>query len=97
MASELYNHLVKQIKEFEDSLDNAEEVGICLVNFGQTITFSLQSIAYANPSLIIYHGNSNGNNVRLIQHISQTSILLMKFPRSEPEKPRNKIGFIQEV
>ena len=35
----------------------------------------------------------SGAPVELIQHVSQISVLLMKLPRRDPDKPKKPIGF----
>jgi len=94
LASEFYDRLVKWISKFDESLDNEYEVGVRLVNFGQTIIFHLKDIDYWNPSLLMFRGTTeSGEPVELIQNTSQISILLMKLPRKDPELPKNPIGF----
>ena len=94
-ASEFYKRLVKWITNFDQSLDNQHEVGVRLVNFGQTVVFHLDDIGYSNPSLLIFSGSTEaGDPVELIQHVSQISILLMKLPRKHPEQPKRPIGFL---
>jgi hypothetical protein len=93
LASEFVRHIVEEIREYSATLDEAHEAGVRLVNFGQTVTFHLEKINYANPSLVYFSGTTmdTGDPVELIQHISQISILLMKIPRLHPGKP---IGFL---
>jgi len=97
LASEFYRRLVKWISNFDKSLDNEYEVGLRLVSFGEAMTFHLTSLSYWNPSLISFKGlTKNGEPVELIQHVTQISLLLMKIKRTDPEKPKRSIGFIQE-
>jgi hypothetical protein len=94
LASEFYKRLVKWINDFDKSLDQKHEVGVRLVSFGQSIVFHLESMGHWNPFLISFHGTTdNGQPVELIQHVNQISILLMKLPRKNPEKPKEPIGF----
>jgi len=94
-ASEFYKRLEKWINHFNASLDEEHEVGVRLVNFGQTIVFHLEALGYWNPSLIGFSGKTeSGEPVELIQHVSQISILLMKLQRRDPGKPKRRIGFI---
>jgi Family of unknown function (DUF6173) len=94
LASVFYEILVNRINAFDKELDNNFDVGVRLVNFGQTVIFHLEDMAYHNPSLIMFKGRTNeGEQVELIQHTSQISILLMKLPRPDPELPKQKIGF----
>jgi len=91
LASGFYEKLIDLIYEFEQGLKDNEEVGGRLVNFGQTITFHIQDIGYYNPSLIIFNGvNDQGDAVKLIQHVTQISILLVTLPRINDKE---RIGF----
>ena len=97
MASEFRKRLIEWVNEFDESLDHEHEVGIRLVNFGQTVTFHLDAIGYYNPSLISFSGfMENGDPVELIQHVSQISVLLMKMKRPDPTKPKRTIGFFED-
>ncbi len=93
-ASEFVRHILNEIREYDATLDDAHEVGVRLVNFGQAVTFHLEGVEYSDPSLIYFSGTTTNASepVKLIQHVSQISILLMKLPRLHPEKP--KIGFL---
>ena len=94
LASEFYDRLINWINDFHKSLDDEFEAGVRLVNFGQTITFHIEDINYWNPSLISFKGHTeNGEPVELIQHVTQISILLMKMPRKQRDKPKRPIGF----
>lgn len=96
-ASEFHKRLVEWISVFDAALDQAHEVGIRLVTFGQTVVFHLNNIGYWNPSLISFSGvTEDGSPVELIQHVSQISVLLMKLPRKDPSKPKHPIGFTCE-
>jgi len=47
--------------------------------------------------LIIFYGfTEKGEPVKLMQNVSQISLLLIVLPKLEPEKPKRKIGFIQD-
>jgi Family of unknown function (DUF6173) len=94
LASEFQRRLVEWITDYDKSLDDAHEVGVKLVSFGQSITFRLYNVGYWNPSLMRFYGISeDGSPVELIQHVSQISILLMTLPRQNPSKPKRPIGF----
>jgi len=98
LASEFYKRLVEWIRDFDESLDNDHEVGVRLVSFGQTLVFHLQDMGYWNPFLISFWGvTEDGQDVQLIQHVNQISILLMKVPRKDLDKPKRPIGFHNPV
>jgi hypothetical protein len=93
-ASEFHKRLAKWIGEFDASLDQAHEVGVRLISFGQSFTFHLVDIGYWDPSLVVFRGiTEDGNPVELIQHVTQISVLLMKMPRADPSTPKRPIGF----
>lgn len=95
LTSEFSRRLVSWITEFETSLDKEHEVGVRLVSFGQTVTFNLEKVHYWSPSLILFSGTTDSEDlVELIQHVSQISILLMKCKRKDPSKAKQKIGFL---
>jgi len=97
-ASEFHKRLAKSIADFDADLDNEHEVGVRLVNFGQSVTFHLQDMGYWNPSLLFFFGvMKDGSPVQLIQHVSQISVLLMKLPRKDPSKPKKPFGFATGV
>jgi hypothetical protein len=93
-ASELGRQIYEEIEDYDAELDDTHEVGIRLVNFGQTVVFHLKALEWMNPSLICFRGTTEeGHPVKLIQHTSQISILLMTLPRRDPENPKAPIGF----
>lgn len=93
-ASVLYGQISRAVKVFEGQLDNEHEVGVRLVNFGQAIQFHVTEISYEDPSLIAFNGFlDDGSPVKLIQHTSQISFLLIKMKRLKPEEPKKPIGF----
>ncbi|MGO9093864.1 MAG: DUF6173 family protein [Bryobacteraceae bacterium] len=96
-ASEFYKRLVQWISEYDAALDQAHEVGLRLVNFGQTVVFHLTGLGFWNPSLIRFSGGmEDGSPVELIQHVSQISVLLLTLARKDPAKPKRPIGFAPE-
>ena len=97
-ASEFYKRLAEIIDDFDAELDQEHEVGVRLVNFGQSIVFHLQDMGYYNPSLLFFIGvMDDGSPVQLIQHVTQISVLLMKLPRKDPTKPKQPFGFATGV
>lgn len=92
LAEWMYERLVRSINDFEQELDQDHEVGARLVSFGAELTFHIDDVGYWGPDIIIFHGtDTNGKKVKLLQHISQLSVLLVATDkvRSEPRR----IGF----
>lgn len=97
-AGEIYHSLLNWIRAFEESLDKQYEVGIRLVNFGQTFQFHLQSITHCDSPMMRFGGvTEDGQPVDLIQHVNQISILLTRLPRKNANEPRSPIGFNAEL
>jgi hypothetical protein len=96
-ADEICARLNAQIKMFDERLDQDHEVGIKLVTYGQAVTFRITNLAYDNPILIFFYGEtSDGHRVQLIQHVSQISFILMAMNKPDPEQPRRAFGFAQD-
>ena len=95
LADTMYERLAQQISDFQDELDDEHEVGALLASFGSTILIHIKNIGYHNPHLMILYGEDDkGREVRLLQHLSQTNILLVAV---KPVKgPPKRIGFIQD-
>lgn len=88
-----YDRLGNYIKDFEEKLDDEHEIGARLVSFGGVVTFHIQNVGYWGPDIISFYGkNDKGEDVQLIQHISQLSVLLVAMQKLEA-KPK-RIGFL---
>ncbi len=92
-AIAVFRGLKEHVIEFENGLDEEHELGARLVSFGNAITFHVQNISYTLPNLIVFVGVTDQNQkVRLVQHVSQLSFLLISVPKLE-EQPK-RIGFL---
>jgi len=92
-AEAYYERLAEYIIEFEKNLEEDKEVGLKLVNFGETITIHVEDIGFYNPRLICFYGiDGNGQKVQLIQHVNQLNFLLIAVKREE-KKERPRVGF----
>jgi len=90
-ASTMFEAVKRQIQEFEEALSASEDVGFMFANFGTTTTFRVQTIGFQHPHLIVMIGEHDGKPLRLLQHVSQVSLLLRAVPGGET--PRKPIGF----
>ena len=87
-----YERLCSYIKKFEENLDQDHEIGARLVSFGQEAAFHITNMSYSEPDIISFYGqNSKGENVHLVQNISQLSVLLVSVKKFNDEPKR--IGF----
>src|SRR5882672_308814 len=79
-AESMYERIVRSIAEFEEGLDESQEIGLRLVNFGSE-TFHIEDVGFWGMDLLKFYGrNSQGKPIELLQHISQISILLVAVP-----------------
>lgn len=89
----VFKSLGQYVREFEAELDDDHEVGARLVSFGNAIQIHVQSIGFTAPFLITFSGvTEKGDAVRLIQHVSQLSFLLVSLKKIADTPYR--IGFI---
>ena len=93
-AHVMYERLVAQIKDFQDSIAADEEVATYLASFGTRVIVLINNVGFHNPYYITFDGLNaeTGERVRLVQHTSQTSVLLVASKVKESRKPR-RIGF----
>lgn len=92
-ASEKFKCIMREIKDFEDGLDNRHEVGVYFASFGVQTLMAVQEIGYHNPDLMFFYGWVNGKSAQLIQHISQLNFLLTAVEKADPNAPPRRIGF----
>lgn len=85
--------LKKQIIDFQQNLDNEQEIALLLPSLGSNEPFYVQAITYKNPSMLIFYGIYQGNSSRLIQNINQLCFLMVSVPKLVPELPPCRIGF----
>lgn len=87
-----FHKLIESIRGFEKSLDDEHEVGAKLVTFGTPVTFHLHDVSYCAPDIINLSGKSaQGEELQLIQHVSQLNILLTAMKKLGEEPVR--LGF----
>ncbi|MBO1052522.1 MULTISPECIES: DUF6173 family protein [Dolichospermum] len=94
-ANVMYQRLVEEIADFESHLNPDEEMAAYFASFGKEIYLQIESISYRDPYYIIFSGTTDqGQKARIVQHISQTSILFVpgKVKSDENRKPR-RFGF----
>lgn len=94
LAECMCERIIDKIEKFEEKLPNDMQASCILANFANK-TFAIDNIGYHNPDMIIFYGTqSDGSQIELLQHTSQLNLLLVGVKRSNPQKPRHKIGFV---
>ncbi|HBL10965.1 MAG TPA: hypothetical protein DD379_06075 [Cyanobacteria bacterium UBA11162] len=94
-ANVMFKRLLEEIQEFESGLKHDEEIGVYLASFAGGIYLHIESIKYRDPYYIVLSGTTEqGQKARLVQHVTQTSILFVpvKVMPEENREPR-RFGF----
>ncbi|MBP0030791.1 DUF6173 family protein [Roseofilum sp. Guam] len=95
-ANVMFKYLLEEIQEFESDLQADEEIAVYLASFAGGMPIRIESINYRDPYYIVLSGTTEeGQKVRLVQHVTQISILFMpiKVP-SEDNRKAKRIGFM---
>lgn len=87
-----FENVCREIVSFERTLSETEAVGCYLASFGQSILLNIRSVSLSGQFICMEGITNDGNDARLIQHFTQTSILLIKM---KSEEPRHPIGFLR--
>lgn len=91
-ASWAHERIVRSIAKFEERLDDAQEIGARLVSFSSREVIQIDDVGFWGPDIVIFYGkNAEGHPVELLQHVSQTNVLLVAVPKTG-NIPR-RIGF----
>lgn len=93
LAEYKFEILRAEIEEFQKKLSDEYDVAIALASFGSNTVMTVTEIGYCNPDILFFYGNVDGNEVQLIQHMSQLNFMLMAVKKEDDEKEPNRIGF----
>ena len=92
----MYKKLMAHIADFETSLMPDQEVGASIVSFGDK-PFYISGIGYHGNDMIIFYGASiTGQPVKLMQHVTQTNVMLTTMTKRKEHKQAKRIGFRSE-
>jgi hypothetical protein len=76
-SEHMFKNLRAQIEDFESGLEDDEELGISVANFGTVVDMHVRKLSYRLPSLIVFEGlTETGERIELVQHTSQVALLL---------------------
>ena len=92
----MFKKLMAHIADFERGLNKDQEVGASMVSFGAK-PFYIGGIGYHGNDMIIFYGAStSGEPIKLMQHVTQTNVMLTVMARREGHKEPKRIGFRSE-
>jgi hypothetical protein len=92
----MFKKLMAHIADFETSLMPDQEVGATMVSFGDK-PFYISGIGYHGNDMIIFYGATpQGQPVKLMQHVTQTNVMLTVMAKRKDHKEAKRIGFHSE-
>ena len=92
----MFKKLMAHIADFEHVLNPDQEVGASMVSFGDK-PFYITGIGYHGNDMIIFYGAATtGEPVKLMQHVTQTNVMLTVMVRQKDHKEAKRIGFRSE-
>lgn len=88
-----YERIVMYLKNFEESLDNEHEVAMGFAG-GDAGVLRIEGMGYFDPDIVTFYGaDSSGAKTQLIQHVTQTNVMLRALPKAVERSAPNRIGF----
>ena len=92
----MFKKLMAHIADFERALNKDQEVGASMVAFGDK-PFYIGGIGFHGNDMIIFYGASiKGEPIKLMQHVTQTNVMLTVMARRKGHKVPKRIGFRSE-
>jgi len=89
----MFKKLMAHIADFERGLDPDQEVGATMVAFGDK-PFYIGGIGYHGNDMILFYGATpQGQPVKLMQHVTQTNVMLTVMAKRKDHKSAKRIGF----
>lgn len=88
-----YERIILYLKNFEEQLDNSEEVAMGFTG-GDAGVLRIEGMGYFDPDIVTFYGSDgSGGRTQLVQHVSQLNVMMRALPKP-PEKPQaRRIGF----
>lgn len=88
-----YERLILYIKNFEDQLDDTQEIAMGFTGDAAGV-IRIEGIGYFDPDLVTFYGTDDeGNRTQLIQHVARLSVMLRALPKGPAREEPRRIGF----
>ena len=88
-----YERLILYIQNFEEQLDNTQEVAMGFTG-GEAGILRIEGIGFFAPDIITFYGtDESGSRTQLIQHVGQLNVMLRALPKVPDRAEPNRIGF----
>lgn len=92
-AGSAHDRLIAAIADFEAGLDDAHEVALGFAG-SEAGVLQIEAIGWIAPDILTFDGtDEEGIRTRMIQHVSQLSVMLVALPRADSEGEPRRIGF----
>ena len=93
-ADLLHRNLLEQIADFEETLEDDEQIGAYLSSFGREMFIRIENVGYHNPDFIIFYGTGvdDGKKIQLVQHLSQINVMFVAVKSLESAGNPRRIG-----
>lgn len=88
-----YERLILFIENFEEGLNNDEEVAMGFTG-GTAGVMRIEGMGFFAPDILTFYGTDPaGTKTQQIQHVSQLNVLLRALPKQGDTPEPNRIGF----
>jgi len=88
-----YERIILYIKNFEEQLDNEQEVAMGFTG-GDAGVLRIEGLGYFDPDIVTFYGSDQaGAKTQLVQHVTQLNVMLRALPKEVSRKEPNRIGF----
>ena len=88
-----YERLILYIKNFEEQLDNTQEVAMGFTG-GDAGVVRIEGIGFFDPDIVTFYGSDQaGTKTQLIQHVTQLNVMLRALPKQIADGAPRRIGF----
>ncbi len=88
-----YERIVMYIQQFEKSLDQDHEVAMGFTG-GEAGVLRIEGMGYFDPDVITFYGSDpTGAKMQMIQHVTQTNVILRALPKAVDAAEPARIGF----
>ncbi len=88
-----YERLILYIKNFEEQLDDAQEVAMGFTG-SEAGVVRIEGIGFFAPDIISFYGTEeDGTRTQMIQHVSQLNVILRALPKEPDRAEPKRIGF----
>lgn len=88
-----YERTVLYLKNFEEQLDNEQEVAMGFVG-GDAGVLRIEGMGYFDPDVVTFYGrDAAGGRMQLVQHVSQLNVVFRALNKQVRDQAPNRIGF----